>query len=491
MQVADLIIDCFLIYSHQLFLYLFVVLFLAKFHKQLFLYFRLENFCQYHLVSYSQFFLLFLLDGLLEVNLIQKFLNDNEQAKKNFMLAKNYDNEISEISLDALAKIYENEPTAFISKIKIENVLHLKNIEIEINESELRHLVITGKNGVGKSVTLNAIKDYLKKLLNLTLDQLFTKDFEKNIDSNNKELVSVKPKHYDLRCRWETNRYIIAHIPARRKFEPLQFTEYRKIDLNKSFDIDANIGVDFEQYMVNLKIDGSLAETNNDNFIAQKTKKWFEKFEEVLRFITNDSDLVLHFDYKNKLFYIKQNNRLQYNFRELADGISSILDIVSNIMLRMESRRLYDYSLEGLVLIDEPEAHLHIEMQKKILPILTKLFPRVQFIVATHSPFILSSLENAVVYDLETNQRLENAYKFSATSLVKNHFEVPSEQSQIIDNNINKLENLVQKLLENKITKEEEKEIIKLDEELSEITLILSNDNFLRLKKIHNHLYNE
>ena len=54
-----------------------------------------------------------------------------------------------------------------------------------------------------------------------------------------------------------------------------------------------------------------------------------------------------------------------------------------------------------LLLIDEIETHLHLELQKKILSFLTTLFPNIQFIVSTHSPFILNSLENAVIYDLE------------------------------------------------------------------------------------------
>ena len=67
--------------------------------------------------------------------------------------------------------------------------------------------------------------------------------------------------------------------------------------------------------------------------------------------------------------------------------------------MRMEAKRRYD--LEGLVLIDEIETHLHVELQKKIVPILMELFPNIQFVLTTHSPFILNSTPNAVVYDLE------------------------------------------------------------------------------------------
>ena len=75
-------------------------------------------------------------------------------------------------------------------------------------------------------------------------------------------------------------------------------------------------------------------------------------------------------------------------------------------MMRMESQRRYD--LEGIVLIDEVETHLHVELQKKIVPILTELFPNIQFIMTTHSPFVLNSAPNAVVYDLEKHMLVEN-----------------------------------------------------------------------------------
>ena len=60
------------------------------------------------------------------------------------------------------------------------------------------------------------------------------------------------------------------------------------------------------------------------------------------------------------------------------------------------------------MLIDEIETHLHLELQKNIMPFLTNIFPNIQFIVTTHSPFILNSIQNVVIYDLEKNLLVEN-----------------------------------------------------------------------------------
>ena len=79
-------------------------------------------------------------------------------------------------------------------------------------------------------------------------------------------------------------------------------------------------------------------------------------------------------------------------------------------MLRMEKHtgRRFQYDLPGIVLIDEIETHLHLELQKKILELLTTVFPKIQFIVTTHSPFILNSLPDVVIYDLDQKTLVEH-----------------------------------------------------------------------------------
>jgi hypothetical protein len=62
--------------------------------------------------------------------------------------------------------------------------------------------------------------------------------------------------------------------------------------------------------------------------------------------------------------------------------------------------------IQGVVLIDEIEKHLHIRLQKEVLPKLMKLFPKVQFIVTSHSPFLNmgladEALDNALILDLD------------------------------------------------------------------------------------------
>ncbi len=107
---------------------------------------------------------------------------------------------------------------------------------------------------------------------------------------------------------------------------------------------------------------------------------------------------------------------------QLSDGFSSVLQLVSELLLRMEAVTAGSYEVSGIVLIDEIETHLHIKLQKAILPFLTDFFPNIQFIVTTHSPFVLTSLNDAVVFDLESKSRRENMAPMSASTVVEEYF---------------------------------------------------------------------
>ncbi len=55
----------------------------------------------------------------------------------------------------------------------------------------------------------------------------------------------------------------------------------------------------------------------------------------------------------------------------------------------------------GIVMIDEVDLHLHPEWQQKVLGMLTKAFPKIQFVITTHSPIVLGSVKEGQVILLE------------------------------------------------------------------------------------------
>jgi predicted ATP-binding protein involved in virulence len=59
------------------------------------------------------------------------------------------------------------------------------------------------------------------------------------------------------------------------------------------------------------------------------------------------------------------------------------------------------------------------------------MFPSIQFIVTTHSPFVISSLENAVVFDLEKQERMEDLSAYSYSIFAENYFDVDKYSAPI------------------------------------------------------------
>jgi predicted ATP-binding protein involved in virulence len=89
-------------------------------------------------------------------------------------------------------------------------------------------------------------------------------------------------------------------------------------------------------------------------------------------------------------------------WRELSDGFHAYLALVADIARRAVILNEQDGAeapalLEGVVLIDEIDLHLHPRWQRVVLDGLREAFPRLQFVVTTHSPQVLSSALNRQV----------------------------------------------------------------------------------------------
>ena len=190
------------------------------------------------------------------------------------------------------------------------------------------------------------------------------------------------------------------------------------------------------KYMVHLKTQQAYARNEGEEATAKKIQDWFDRFEAALQTLLDDKSIHLEYDFRKYNFKIKQAGREPFGFNELSDGYSSVLYIVSDLILRMDKNWLMgeeisQYDCQGIVLIDELETHLHIELQKKILPFLTEFFPNLQFIVTTHSPYILNSISNARAYDLEKHIELENLSAFSSDDLAEGYFEADAYSDEL------------------------------------------------------------
>jgi predicted ATP-binding protein involved in virulence len=146
----------------------------------------------------------------------------------------------------------------------------------------------------------------------------------------------------------------------------------------------------------------------------------------------------------------------------------------------MESHSNKSYDLEGIVIIDEIETHLHVDLQKKILPFLIDFFPRLQFIITTHSPFVLQSISNATICDLETRTITTDLTSYSYDALIESYFKT-DKYSEEVKNKIKEFEKLIEK---SKKTNKENEHLRSLRNYFAHSPKYLSNELLAKLQEI-------
>ena len=103
------------------------------------------------------------------------------------------------------------------------------------------------------------------------------------------------------------------------------------------------------------------------------------------------------------------------NVFQLSSGQTSLLNLFLTILRDFDLSGSGVVSLEdvkGIVIVDEVDVHLHTMHQYEILPALIKLFPKVQFIVTTHSPLFILGMAQTLgengfgLYRMPQGQRI-------------------------------------------------------------------------------------
>ena len=407
----------------------------------------------------------------------------------------------------------------YITKIKINNVRHLKNIEIPLSETECKHLIITGKNGSGKTSLLESLRLFLllhtaddrykswlldilsdeplKNQFSLndeTLEELSKEKFWISMQDDEREInritgVEIYFKNLvELKEKNTQGKFIIAYYPAERTYSvPNEKTD--KIKFKNSYAIYEHPGKDFVRYLKELVSQEALFRVKGNTVRADEIKAWLDNLKNILRAIYANKELNVNFDIEQMKFFIEEPGKNPFSFDELASGYSAILDIITDLMMRMEKTAGSKYDMPGFVLIDEVDAHLHLSLQKNILPTLTTLFPKIQFIVTTHSPFVLNSIDNVVVYDLETKTLVNTAEGLSLlpySGIVEGYFGV-SELSKKLKEKFERYKELAKKP---NFTDDDYNELSDLESYLDEIPDFLALDIMADYRQIRLELEN-
>ena len=394
----------------------------------------------------------------------------------------------------------------YITKIKVNHVRHLKDIEIPLSENERKHLIITGKNGSGKTSLLEAIRlaiwlyseeppmrSQIIKKLDKEIDPLKNQFHINNILPNAGDIVyyqkekilnffkekvgveisirSFNFNEYQLNLK----NFIIAYYPAERVYSVSNERGLEKVELKEISKIYEYPREYFVKYLKELKAQEAIYQVNGNIERANEIKLWLENLTRTLRDIFSNEKLTLELNPETFEFKINEPGKIPFAFDELASGYSASLAIILDLMMRMEKKVDRKYNMPGIVLIDEVDAHLHLSLQKNILPTLITLFPNIQFIVTTHSPFVLNSISNAVVYNLETKTLVntdEDLSRLPYSGIVEGYFGV-SELSAKLKEKFERYKKLSQKA---HFTDDDYNELGDLESYLDEIPDFLALD---------------
>jgi len=280
----------------------------------------------------------------------------------------------------------------FIEKIEIKNFKIIKDLKIDLTLSKSKDapwLMILGENGIGKSSILQAI----------ALALVGEKEREKFLWEINKT-----PSDYIRNDASEA--YIKIHLSG--MLEPISLY----FNINQS----GFRGENHQEPRVLLLAYGSTRLLPRDNRGVEKKIVWsrignlfnpFIPLVHVKKYLLSLSDkdfsvvrqaiesviledvIVFRDKTKSFLYFGLQNSIVE--LEELSDGYQTVIALATDIMMVMKNRwRSFD--AEGIVLIDEIDAHLHPRWNIEIVSRLKKAFPKIQFIATSHNPLSLRGL---------------------------------------------------------------------------------------------------
>ncbi|MFU1991963.1 AAA family ATPase [Priestia megaterium] len=274
-----------------------------------------------------------------------------------------------------------------IEKIEIKNIRGVSfEHTFDLKNKDASWLMLLGENGTGKTSVLQAIALALlnnwtglgtKHKTYATENRLgsITITFADTIGSNKVEFSNrdVKRKH-------------IGHYIPVVAYGAIRLLPKRSEEKND---------------MRNLNVKNLFATSSNAYFLQnpngwmkdeKKIREVSKVILDVLPFAEEEQIDMIYDSYKQK-FSLVRNNSNPINLQDLSSGYQSIIAIVVDIMRSIYSVTDSGYLAEGIVIIDEIDAHLHPSWKMRIVSQLRRAFPHMQFIVTSHDPLCLRGMK--------------------------------------------------------------------------------------------------
>ncbi len=323
------------------------------------------------------------------------------------------------------------------------------------------------KNGMDKGFSLLRFTDdngfaleYFDKIGNVKKEDFtnLVQDFSLSPDTKNsyqKNITSIdEAKKEQLQQEWISNVHF--YQPAYRYEEPfwkndnlskdLKFTDKRRYsgELNKEIEIISS-GKDNKSFLLDLVLDRFVQTSNPINILL------WNNINQILKEILKNDKYRLGVGPRgrNRVSIVEDTDKenvkqILPSIDNLSLGESVLFNLFVNIIRHCGDFGNNINAIKGIVAIDEIDVHLHTDLQNTVLPSLIKMFPKIQFIITTHSPLFLLGMKSLLGEDnfelrnmpsgelisTERFSEFENAYK-----ILKETEKFESEIKEVIKSN--------------------------------------------------------
>lgn len=326
--------------------------------------------------------------------------------------------------------------------------------------------VICGANGIGKTTVLDIISDAFSSNISSKLKrnalcevgkysiQISIKQDGNEILKNKDELVEkFQPDAEVYRGGWQSYSNSLLYFGIDRsinyaKLGAVTPDPEREDYINGQMAVSGIQANDIKNWFVNryLFVDkkGSLTEEQISNY--ELAERAFSVLDDTVNFQT-----VIARSYDIMLSTSKGDIYFEYLSSGYKSCIYIIFGIIKEIEYRTSENPVKAKDFDGVILIDEVDLHLHPVWQAGLIKALKEIFPYAQFILTTHSPSVLQTLEKeeiiALGCDIQGNTYLKELnlgryglQGWTLEEILKYVMEMPATTSQLYQDTLKKFD---------------------------------------------------